>query len=58
LYQSELTSDQLSPGGPASGKLVAGITISASEQWYYGELLKILEGVAELLALIEKQYEK
>jgi hypothetical protein len=37
---------------------VAGVTTSASEQWYYGELLKILEGVAELLALIAQQYEK
>jgi cytoskeletal protein CcmA (bactofilin family) len=37
---------------------VAGVSISAEEQWYYGELLKILEGVADLLALIEEQYEK
>jgi|GEM_PF-1876339 len=47
------TPQSLAPAGQ-----VAGVTTSASEQWYYGELLKILEGVAELLALIEKQYEK
>jgi hypothetical protein len=47
------TPQSLAPAGQ-----VAGASISANEEWYYGELLKILESVAELLALIEKQYEK
>jgi hypothetical protein len=47
------TPQSLAPAGQ-----VAGASISANEEWYYGELLKILEGISELLALIEKQYEK
>jgi len=37
---------------------VAGITVSAEEQWYYGEIEKILKEVAKLITLIEQQHEK
>jgi hypothetical protein len=38
--------------------IVAGVTISADEQWYYKELQNILEDITELLVLIKTQYEK
>jgi hypothetical protein len=56
--QTTATRPVQTPQSSVPAGQVAGVSVSASEQWYYGELLKILEGISELLALIEKQYEK
>jgi len=47
---------QRSQATPSVGQ-VAGVVTSAGEQWYYQELLKILEQLAALLLEIEQQYE-
>jgi|AntRauTorcE11897_2_1112592.scaffolds.fasta_scaffold03878_3 hypothetical protein len=47
---------QRSQAIPPAGQ-VAGVAISTDEQWYYQELLKILEQLAALIDVIEQQYE-
>jgi len=42
----------------SSAGQVAGVSISADEQWYYKELAKILQDIAVLLGMMATQYEK
>ena len=59
LSTTQTSGTRVRPPTPLTATaMVAGVTISADEQWYYKELQKILEDIAELLVLIEGQYEK